>query len=386
MISTVKNTLFARIPADAQKVLDSFDTIVQGIQPLNGKQLRFLPANIRDLSHELTDERSSRKSGYMNESIRLSAYTRYFMWWNLVRLTTLFAGMPKEAFAFLQNGRYCLDIGSGPLTVPIALYLARPELRNVELSWYCIDTSQNALSLGENLLLSVAARLGGESWKVIRIKGEIGSPLKHKISFVTCANMFNELYWKTSRPLEEIAKKYGTILLSYSDKQSIVFVAEPGIPRAARFVSLFRDFLVRRGLNIVSPCTHAEICPMDGRKGGKWCHFVLDGETAPKALQKLSTQAGLPKDRASISFVFASSGNSVQNDMQTLRIISDPIFIPGGVGQSKKRGRYACAPWGLSLAMEYKHRFVSGDAVTYAISPAEVQKLPIDAKTKAKII
>lgn len=386
MIDTVKNTLFMRIPDDAQKILNSFDTLIQGVQPLSSKQLRFLPSNIRELSHELTDERSRRRAGYMNEAISLSAYTRYFMWWNLVRLTSLFAGLPKEAFSFLQDGRYCLDIGSGPLTVPIALYLARPELRGVKLVWYCVDISQNALSLGENLLLSVSARLSGEVWNIIRIKGELGVPLKHKVSFVSCANMFNELYWNVSRPLEEVVKKYGALLLSYMEKQSIVFVAEPGIPRAARFISLLRDFLLRKNLGLIAPCTHAEKCPMDGRKGGKWCHFILDGETAPKALQKLSVQAGLPKDRASISFVCASTDNTKRDVSQKVRIISDSIFIPVAMGQYKKRGRYACASWGLSLVMEYKKPFVSGDVVVCNLSSDQVENLLIDEKSTAKII
>ncbi len=380
------NSVFSSLEKQSQEVLESFDVIVQGVQPLNSKQLRLLPSSIRTLSHELTDDRASRKSGYMNEAARLSAYTRYFMWWNLFRLTSVFAALPKNAFAFLKDSDYCLDIGSGPLTVPIALYLARPELREKKLTWYCVDMSHNALLLGENIFLSLVARLEGEPWNIVRIKGEIGVPIKNKASLLCCANMFNELFWNTNKPLEEIAKKYGNTLFSYLKKDAMLFVAEPGIPRAARFVSLLRDILLRKGHTVLSPCTHTEACPMDGRKGQKWCHFILDGNTAPKALQKLSTLAGLTKDRASISFVFATTKKTQEKTKKAFRIISDSIIIPFGEKKIKKKGRYACAPWGLTLAMEGKVQYASGDEIEHNLTKSDISKLQIDAKTKAKIV
>ena len=117
-----------KVPQDAQKILEDFDKIVQGILPLNSKQTSKLPEDIRQLSHELTDERDTRRMGYMNEKTFLSAYTRYFAWWNLVRLTRLFSNIDITKIN-LSDGDFALDIGSGPLTVVIALWLSRPELR-----------------------------------------------------------------------------------------------------------------------------------------------------------------------------------------------------------------------------------------------------------------
>ena len=91
----------------------------------------------------------------MNHPATLAAYTHYFLWWNLVRLTRLFANLPDDFFS-LPDGAICLDSGSGPLTVPIAIFLSRPELRDKKLKWYCMDISAQALSIGENLLLTTA--------------------------------------------------------------------------------------------------------------------------------------------------------------------------------------------------------------------------------------
>ncbi|MDR2897789.1 MAG: hypothetical protein LBU99_03165, partial [Spirochaetaceae bacterium] len=75
------STLFNTIPAETTKYLADFGTIVQDVLPLSGKQRKDLPHTIKDLSRQLTDERSRRRAGYMNETAQLSAYIRYFMWW-----------------------------------------------------------------------------------------------------------------------------------------------------------------------------------------------------------------------------------------------------------------------------------------------------------------
>ena len=124
-ISSTSMFNLKKVPKDALNVIENFDSIVQGIKPLNSKQIAKLPGTIRNLSHQLTDERDRRRLGYMNNVEELSAYVRYFTWWNLVRLTRLFANMDAKDF-HLNDNDYCLDLGSGPLTVVIALWLARP--------------------------------------------------------------------------------------------------------------------------------------------------------------------------------------------------------------------------------------------------------------------
>ena len=80
-----------------------------------------------------------------------------------------------------------------------------------------------------------------------------------------------------------------------------------GVPLAGRFVSLMRDSLMRLDFMPASPCPHEGVCPFAGLRGGKWCHFVFDTADAPKALHALSDEAGLSKDRAALSFVYAVS-------------------------------------------------------------------------------
>lgn len=409
MATKIVQSLFdiKNLPDDAQKVLRDFDQIAQSAMPANSKQLVALPKIIRELSHQMTDDRGSRRLGYMNEKTFLASYVRYFMWWNLVRLARLFSNLD---FDFLSGGGVCLDIGSGPLTLPCALWLARPDLRQKKLVWYVMDISQLALSLGEEIFLSVAAATGGEPWKIVRVKGPLGTAVKEKARFVTCANMFNELLQsRGGEPPDFLAKKYSQALFKYLDFESgpanegraasdrggpAIFLAEPGTPNSARFVSLMRDAFIRRGLFALAPCPHQQSCPMDGRRAGKggangkWCNFAFDTDDAPKKLLALSAKAGIPKERAVLSFVLASaetackpkdcgtresdaSSKSVDEKKSfaspksggLLRVASDIIRLPPErEGQKPRVGHYACSEQGLVLALSKGgKRVYSGD-------------------------
>ncbi len=398
----ISSTLFSEIPKDTFKYLEDFGDILQDVLPLSGKQRRELPRIIRDLSRQMTDERSRRRAGYMNETGLLSAYIRYFMWWNLIRLVPVFAGLSNSLLSNEllgsfdpEDGSVMLDIGSGPLTVPAALWLARPELRKRRLTWYCLDQSQTALAAGENIFLALAARTGGEPWKILRVKGGLGTEIRRKAEFITCANMFNELYWDSPEPLEALVKKYSAGVLAYAAEGARIFIAEPGIPRGGRFMTLMRDSLIRKGYGIAAPCPHNGECPMPGKQagtssGGKWCHFTFPADNAPKTLRKLSEEAGLAKDRAALSLLFAVKGDAAAPDTKKtlpVRIVSDLIFL--NEDRPRGAGRYGCSALGLILAggagkAGYAAGMLkSGDLIEV---PLPDSNAPRDGKTGAVIV
>ncbi|QTQ17298.1 small ribosomal subunit Rsm22 family protein [Treponema parvum] len=366
---TVKMFSDKNLPPDAKKILTEFLSVIQNIRPLNSRQLAKIPMQIRELSHELTDERPDRRKSYMNETVKLSSYVRYFMWWNLIRLTKLFAGFAPENLC-LEDGDVCLDAGSGPLTVVTALWLSRPELRKKKLTWYCLDISQAALTLGEEIFLSIAAKTLPEPdsfpWKIIRLKGEMGLPVKQRASFITCANMLNEMLEYTApsarRKSDFFVKKFCEDLLNYADEKASVLLIEPGVPQSARLVSAMRKIFIDKGYEPVLPCPHAAVCPMDGKRGQKWCNFAFTTEDSPLPLLKLSADAGLPKDRAVLSFVLVSNRFKKRENDETdiLRIVSDPIKLPDA-----KKGYYACSKQGMLLAIDEGERDInSGDKIS----------------------
>ena len=393
----VMEELLSQLPQEARQVLENFDSIVQGVRPLSSKHLLRLPEQVRNLSHLLTDQRVGRRMGYLNDSVHLSAYIRYFQWWNLLRLTRLFAGLSPSRLDVPENG-VCLDIGSGPLTLPIALWLARPDLREKKLTWYCLDYSHTALALGEELYLAVAARTiarqsaTGEPWKIIRVKGELGVGIKERAHLITAANVFNEVVEESGKPPEFTAKRAADIFSHYAASKAQVLVVEPGTPPAARFLTAFRAAVARKNHSVVAPCpADCGSCPMDGSRGNKWCHFTFSTEDAPVKLQKFSSHAGLPKERASLAFVLTSSGDiapsgkdaisqdkgegakdkdvqSKKSSLLEIRIVSEPINLPGN-----RIAHYGCCHLGLVLVQDSSGKI---------LAPGQLVQVPVPASYK----
>lgn len=406
------------IPAESMQILKNFDEIVADVRNLSGKQKIQLYSSIKNLSHQLTDNRGSRRLGYMNEASFISAYISYFMWWNLVRLTRLFSNLPKSTFDFSSKNEdekqkenlVFLDIGSGPLTIPIALWLARPELRSKKIRFYCMDLSQNALSAGEDLYLSIAAKtISAETktdpWQIVRVKGPLGTKIKENVDFVTCGNVFNEIVQHNEMPTDFLAKKYTEELISYMEKDSssnqAILLVEPGDPHSARFISLMRDALIRKDFLPVSPCTHSGECPMSGRTSGKttntygknakWCNFAFNTDSAPAKLLKISEKANLPKERATLSFILSKKENNPkqkkapltdqkQNDKSFIRIASDFIRLP----ELNKSGYYACSQFGMLLAVDQSHVQPKNGELLQIKTPSELSER--DKKSGALLI
>ncbi len=395
--SKIFGSMFDRkkIPDDAKKILDSFDEIVFAARDLNARKREKIFFDIKNLSHELTDERTNRRVGYMNNAQSLTAYASYFLWWNLERLVRLFSNLGESAFDLKENA-VALDIGSGPLTIPIALWLSRPELREKKITFYCLDISQNALSLGEDLFLQIAAKTlkeNREPWKIVKIHGEIGTEIRKKADFVFCANVFNEILQRNREPTDFLSKKYANLLEKYCDSNAKIFLIEPGEPKSAHFISLMRSSLMKNGFFPDAPCPHFCACPMAGRTGGKttkngknvkWCNFAFSTKDAPSALKKLSEKANLPKDRAVLSFLLAHRADKIEkidelkDERLKIRIASEPIRL-NDLGKS---GRYACSAKGLLLAIE-NFSTKNGDLLEIAPIPADAQ---IDKKSGATIV
>ena len=107
-----------RPPAEA--LTHDMETALRAIiesTPLSGAHAKALPFAIRDLSRLLTQDRSLLSASYWINKRLLTAYCRYFLPWNLVRLSWMLPGMDLP----LREGDTVLDLGSGPLTVPMAL-------------------------------------------------------------------------------------------------------------------------------------------------------------------------------------------------------------------------------------------------------------------------
>lgn len=410
-VISVRHLFDTALDDDARDFMEHFDDVVQHVLPANKAQAKRSRSSIRELSHSLTDERGSRHKGYMNDDAALSPYTRYFVWWNLVRLTRLFKTL-SNSFC-LQDGDTCLDLGSGPLTVPIALWLSSPELRKLRLTWVCQDISQGALDLGKDLFMAVSHLVppddgdgGGptENWQIITCRAHIGQPVREvtdRAALVTCANVLNELQENEHLTAEEVVERYGNVFRRYT-ASGVILLVEPGVPPMAHVLSLLREQFLQMDYCTVSPCPHRGECPMNGEgahTGGraKWCNFAFDTTDAPAILRELSADAGLVKRRAVLSYLLmqkgynpdgkggtgddASGQTNNEADSLVLRITSDPIYLP-----NYRTGHYACSRLGLTLVIDtHGRRYSSGDEITMRLT-VPIESLGRDKKTGAVML
>jgi hypothetical protein len=196
---------------------------------------------------------------------------------------------------------------------------------------------------------------------------------------VSAVNLFNEIFWDDRRPLPFLAEKYARLLSALTADSGAILAVEPGIPRSGEFIAALREALIALPRLPLSPCPHAAACPMSR---GKWCHFAFDTRSAPEELHRLSAAAGIPKERATVSFLLAGAPASAPSPapastpVEALRIISDPFPVPFGSGP--RFGRYACSGRGLVLVWGERgalDRLESG-ALLSAPPPARLERDP----------
>ncbi len=350
--------LFPRPGGDFLALLAGLPKHLDAAMPMRRQHRRELPGDIRRLSHLLTDERDELKRDYLADPAALSAYLRYFLPWNIYRLGVLFAGLALDPGGDNPEAETTvIDLGAGPLSAALALWMARPHLRRRKLHLICVDRSPKPMRLGLDTLKSLADKHGGLApWRVTLVKGELTERLRERADLVILANALNEVLHRGEGALLEDAEALATHLTSLLTPTGQLLVVEPGIRPSAHLIAALRRGLMHRGLNPLAPCPHTGPCPMSGRGYTTWCHFNFDATAAPNWLKKLSDEARLAKDNVSLSFLhFSAKGRRLETveGKSLVRAVSGTFELPpssGTTGDGSRRfGQYACSERGLTL-------------------------------------
>jgi len=368
MSNDFPQSLFSPLQPQTRRLLDGIPALIDRVFPLPARFRSSLPKDVAELSRLLTSGRGERGLSYMGRPPLLSAYLRYFLPWNLYRLCRL---LPDLDIGLSPDDRVT-DLGCGPLTFAAALWICREDLRSVPLEFNCVEQNRSALEAGKKFF---SALVGENSpWKINTYKGNLktvknqNSSLGRGCALVCAVNVFNEMFGDISRSdknsLSFNSRKASRLLAGFGSALSSFLVMEPGFPRCGEFISLLRGAFLEQGIQPLSPCPHDKICPLIksrewgvesgewGREKGKkrWCHFCFDTDDAPQALHRLSLLAGLPKERAVLSFLYASHTERLKlkrsgpDPEDKLRIISDAFPLP-----HNRFGRYCCSARGLVL-------------------------------------
>ncbi len=358
--------LFPSLPRPLVQALQDFPQILHHALPMQNKHRQLLPKAIEELSTRLTSERSLLQQPYWSAPRFTSAYVWYFLPWNILRLSRLLHGLelPEPTpLPVKKNGpalpRIFADMGSGPLSFPIALWLAKPAWRQIPLTVLCTDISPQPLAVGQKIFEALAGK--DSPWRIVtkRCHVEASGAEIHKTEgipwLITAANVCNELKGRHDQSsedrLEDVLEK---LLHAAQAPDARLLFVEPGTRLGGKTIVTLREAAQNLDLQPVAPCPHAHECPLDDTR--TWCHFTFDTQGAPRWLTDLSAEAHLRKDALSLSFVLLQSAPESQEEditynQRQARIISAPFRVPTVAGFA----RYACAPQGLTLLGRAEH-------------------------------
>lgn len=411
--------LLPPLSPDARRLLETLAPALAVVRPLRAAHRKALPRDIADLSRLLTVERAELHHPYWGSPGLVSAYMHYFLPWNIVRLARLLAALPlPDPRLWLDGGLrpWLMDAGSGPLTLPLALWLARPDWRSLPLGVLALDTAALPLELGCRLLHAWADLAGQPlAWTFSTARGPLEHLPRHaarllrdrkgddtpSVWMVCAANVLNELYGKGTD--HEAADEDGSAAAEDGSaapgrlpgvldalapllwegpegedapRPAALFV-EPGTRLGGKTVMRLRTLALEGGLSSAAPCTHDGACPLlaDRRRG--WCHFTFDSEGAPGWLRALSEQAGLAKHSLSLAPLLLMPGEQAPaRAADGVRVLSAPFRVPGLRGEA----RYACSARGL-LLLEQAERLPSGALLHVAVA----ENPAVDARSGALI-
>ena len=388
----------------------NFLRALRGVWPLNRAHRASLAADTAALSELLTVNRSEMRSPYWSSPAAMSAYLYYFLPWNLIRLCRLFSGLglpepPEDAPSLL------LDLGSGPLTVPLALWLSHPEWRSRPIEVVAVDAAGKPPRLGRDILRILCEDAGVEPWTVHVVQAPIAQAGHRAADFarkgmkpwlLTAANVLNEL--PPSRKnrlmeddedeedgaspasegtLEGVLSSLAVFLDRCEDSSAarMLFI-EPGTRLGGLTLMRLRAIAREAGLRVTAPCPHVFGCPLarpdedeedlaggpglTSRLAGRtWCHYTFDSLGAPAWLEKLSIEAGLQKASLSLAVLELGPGDPeeaedgegdgsvlpAEDGKIACRVISQPFRVPFLKGAA----RYACSAKGLLLLEDSSH-------------------------------
>ena len=395
--------LFPGMDAFARRGLQLLPRILDGVMPLTAARRRELPAACRELSALLTTDRADLSLPYWSTPRLTSAFLRYFLPWNLIRLLPLLPSLPLSLPDFSEKKPRALviDLGSGPLTLPLALWLGRPDFRAAPLTVLCIDSALHPLHLGRDIFNALRRELDPSSpWDIRLLRAPFGQSmrrLKERPWLISAGNVLNEMEEKSRKPgawqerLESFAAEAARALLP----GGFLFALEPGTRQGAKLIRSLRAlsldeeraFLYDQDdmeddapeeretftapdaaspdhadcpdeeddsplLIPLSPCPHREGCPLDRPGCSAWCHVNAPASDVPEELKTLSRSAGMDKESVSLSFLLLHKPDRPvppvapsRTEPLNARLLSEPFVLPGYPG----RARYACTSRGLAL-------------------------------------
>jgi ribosomal protein RSM22 (predicted rRNA methylase) len=159
----------------------------------------------------------------------------------------------REAAQRMNNFRPTsfLDLGAGPGAGGWAASEVWPTLQE----FTCIESNSPMTNIGKSLANGHEV-LGKATWHVEDLQS---------------ASFANADVVLLSYSIGELLEVFSVVRRAWEATKRLLVLIEPGTPKNFGVLARMRESLINNGAHIVSPCPHANQCPMYA--AGDWCHF-----------------------------------------------------------------------------------------------------------------
>lgn len=261
---------------------------------LEGYKLNELKEVVASISSLYLEEK---KMSVINNELKAKIYAAFRM----PATYKVVSEVLEETFSryYKEEIKSSLDIGAGLGAASLALSNIKP------LSSYHLYEKESAMrELGKEIL---------EEDKYIYTEFDLTKDtIKDKYDIIISSYVLNEID-KDLR--EEVINKM------YEASNDLIVVVEPGTPSGYQIIKEVRKLLLEKGMHIIAPCPHEEVCPMNE---GDWCHFSTRIQRSK--LHKDIKGADAPFEDEKYSYIVFCKSNV---DRCSNRILRHPIINKG---------------------------------------------------------
>ncbi len=284
----------------------------------NDKDLQYFAKGAELLSTLFTEDRASLEKSYYNNPIYRSGYLLYFLPINFVKALYVLSQIPEM---FWPKTMDVADLGSGPGSASLALLDLLTHKKSVQLSKLDLyDHSAKALQDAHFLITQTFNKT--TTTHTIDLNKHA---LRGSYDFILLSHVLNEWQDRSSK-INNVLK----LAHNHLKPEGLLILIEPALKRPSRDLMAVRDAAINEaGLQVLSPCTHQQQCPMLIGAKGDWCHFYIDWQQ-DDVLKKLDKIVGNDNHHLKCSYVILYKGTKqVVKNPAIGRIVSNRMQTKG---------------------------------------------------------